>query len=283
MKILKLRSPKGRNIFSYLRFMKQLSLLLLNTITLLAVLLINYLSGTGAIGDTSISDISAKYHTLFTPAGYAFGIWGLIYLLLIAFVICQWIEWLKNKNDENILRTGFWFALANISNAFWVYAWINEYLGLSVILMMILLISLIMLTLKLRLEIWDAPVRIIFFVWWPVCIYLGWIIVATVANFTIYFTSLGWDGTPLTEQTWAVIMIAIATLIYVLLIYFRNMREAALVGIWALIAIAVKQQDNKAVLYASVIASVILFIYISWHGYKNRKTSPFEKLKRGEF
>lgn len=268
---------------SYLSYMKKIILLLLNTITLLGVLLVNYLSRTGAIADTSISDISAKYQTLFTPAGYAFGIWGLIYLLLIAFVVYQWIEYIKQKKDKNLLRTSFWFTLANIANTIWVFAWLNEYLGLSVILMLLLLISLIVLTIRLKLETWDAPVRIIFFVWWPVCIYLGWIIVATLANFAVYFTSLEWDGNPLSNQAWAVIMIGLAALLYILLIYYRNMREAALVGVWALIAIAIRQQEYALIFYASLIASALLFTYISWHGYKNRKTSPFEKLKRGEF
>ncbi|MCF8235093.1 MAG: hypothetical protein K9G67_08255 [Bacteroidales bacterium] len=262
--------------------MKQIILLLLNAITLLFALVMNYLSGTGAFSGTTVGDISANYQTLFTPAGYAFGIWGLIYLLLIAFVVYQWVEWIKQKKDDNILRTGIWLAIGNIANGLWIYAWLNQHFLISVILILVLLISLIALTLRLRLETWNAPLRIIAFVWWPVCIYLGWIVVATVANITIYLTSLGWEGGFLSEQAWAVVLITAATLIYVLLIRFRNMREAALVGVWALIAIAVRQHQHEAILYASIIASVILFVYISYHGYKNRDTSPFKKMEQGQ-
>lgn len=263
--------------------MKQFGYILLNTLTLVSALIMNYLSGTGAFDGKTVGDVSARYENLFTPAGYAFGIWGLIYLLLIAFVGYQWYAWFAKWNDRELKQTSFWFALSNIANGLWIYAWLNNYIDISLLLMLVLLFSLLMLTLRLRLETWDAPVRIIAFVWWPVCIYLGWIIVATVANFSAFFVSIGWYGEPLSETSWAIILIIIAFLIYVLLIYFRNMREAALVGIWALLAIAVKQWDeNMAVVYTALIVSAILFIYMSWHGYKNRETSLFKKMQGGE-
>lgn len=263
--------------------MKQMVYLLLNTLTLIFALVMNYLSGTGAFDGNTVGEVSALYENLFTPAGYAFAIWGLIYLLLIAFTAFQWYNWLKNHEDRELNRTGFWFALANIANGLWIYAWLNLHLGMSLLLMLVLLISLIVLTFQLRLEIWDAQLRIIAFVWWPVCIYLGWIIVATVANAAAFLVSINWHGGFLSETTWTIIMIMAATIIYLLLIYYRNMREAAIVGVWALIAIAVKQWElNASIVYAAIIASAILFLYVAIHGFKNRKTFPLLKIKRGE-
>jgi hypothetical protein len=263
--------------------MKQMAYLLLNTFTLIFALVMNYLSGTGAFDGKTVGEVSALYENLFTPAGYAFAIWGLIYLLLIAFTGFQWYNWLKNQQDHELNKTGFWFTLANISNGLWIYAWLNSFLGISILLMLLLLISLIVLAFQLRLEIWDAPLRIIVFVWWPISIYLGWITVATVANFSAYFVSIGWDGGFFSEITWTIIMIIVATIIYMLLIYFRNMREAVIVGVWALVAIAVKQWElNTGIVYAAITASAILFLYVAIHGFKNRKTSPLLKIKRGE-
>ncbi len=263
--------------------MKQKTLLLSNTVTLIFALVMNALAGSAAFNGTSVADISARYESLFTPAGYAFSIWGLIYLLLLAFVGYQWFARIKYGQDENMERTGFWFAISNLANGFWIAAWVNDRIGLSVILMLILLVSLIVLTVRLRLEIWDAPVRIIIFVWWPICIYIGWIIVATVANISAFLISMNWNGGFLTPQVWTIVLIVAASFIYLLLIRFRNMREAALVGVWALIAIAVKQwQDNQSIVIAAIIAAIILFVAVSVHGYKNRATSPFQKLKRGE-
>ena len=79
-------------------------------------------------------------------------------------------------------------------------------------------------------------------------------------------------------------MIAAAVLIYLLLVKTRNMREAAGVGIWAFIAIAVRQwQAHNNIAIAAIAASLVLMIAIFIHGYKNRAYAPNEKIKRGEW
>lgn len=263
--------------------MKKIVLILLNTLSLIFALVMNFLGGSGIMYGKSVGDVSQKYNSLFTPAGYAFSIWGIIYLLLILYVGYQWVTWYKKKENKELFQAGIWFALSNIANGLWIIAWLNESFGISVILMFILLFSLVTLTIKLRLEIWDAPVRIIAFIWWPICIYLGWIIVASVANVAVFLFSFGWNGLSISAKSWTVLMIVAATVIYLLLIYFRNMRESALVGVWALIAIASKQWHfQQSIVIAAVAAAAVLFIAASVHGYLNRETSPFEKIRRGE-
>jgi len=263
--------------------MNRTGLLIINTLSLLFTLVLNGLAGSGVFGGRSVGDVSAQYETQITPAGYAFAIWGLIYLLLILFVVYQWVAWLRNREDTALKQTGLWFALGNIANGLWIVVWLNQYMGLSVVLIFLLLISLIVLTYRLRLEIWDAPVRIIAFVWWPIVFYLGWIVVASVANVSVYLVSISWQGGILSPLSWALVMIVIATAIYLLLIFTRNMREAALVGVWAFIAIAVRQGSAHPVIgYTAFAAAAVLLIVIAWHGYRNRTTSPFEKMKRGE-
>ena len=65
------------------------TLQILNIVAFIAVLLVNYLSNTGRMNNTTIGEVSARVDTLFTPAPYAFAIWGVIYLFLLAFVIYQ--------------------------------------------------------------------------------------------------------------------------------------------------------------------------------------------------
>ncbi|WP_142532526.1 hypothetical protein [Saccharicrinis carchari] len=242
---------------------KNLTLLILNSVTLVFALVMNYLSGTTVFGSKNVGEISDMLPNLFTPAGYAFAIWGLIYLMLVAFVINLWVSWYREKENTTLLQIGFLFSLANMANGFWVFAWLNLYIGFSVVLMLVILGSLIALTFRLQLETGDTPKRIIALVWWPITIYLGWIIVATVANITALLVSLGWNGGSFEPLTWTIVMIVIATLIYLLLIYLRNMPETALVGIWALIAIAVKQWSQQpGIVWAALIASAVLFIVI---------------------
>lgn len=263
--------------------MKPIVLLLANTISLLFALAMNALAGSAVFDGKTVGEVSRRYDTLFAPAGYAFAIWGLIYLLLILFVAYQWFAWLKHREDRELAQTGLWLTGANLANGFWIAAWLTESIGLSVSLMSILLISLLALTVRLRLEIWDAPLRIIVFVWWPIVIYLGWIVVASAANMAAWFVSVDWTRDLFSASTWTMFLIAAATLIYVVLVLRRNMREAALVGIWALIAIAVRQWQAHAEIAASaLIGAVILLAVISWHVFKNWESSPPEKLKRGE-
>ena len=260
--------------------MNSLVKLILNSISLIAAIFFNYWVNSGKATGSTIGEISNKYDSLVTPAPYAFSIWGIIYLLLISFVAYQWYEWIKFRKTANLDKCGYWFLLSNIANGLWSYVWLLEYPLLSVLVMLTLLFSLIQLTINLRLEIWDAPLNIIAFVWWPICLYLGWIVLATVANISSALVSTGWEGQPLTETAWAIILITIATIIYLLLIKKRNLREAALVGVWGFIGIVYKQMDsNSSVMIAASIGAIILFIAASIHAYKNYKTSPIQKWK----
>jgi hypothetical protein len=256
---------------------------MLNTLSFLIALFINYVAQTHTLTNIAMAEVSHKYDTLFAPADYAFFIWLVIYVMCACFIIYQWTI-INNDVHHYIQRTGVWFAAVNLLNALWCYCWIHEWLGWCVIIMLLLLISLSTLTIKLRLELDDEPVKTIFFVWWPITFYLGWIITATVACIASWLVYAGWSAINISPATWAIIMIIIAGLIYIFLIKKRNMREAAGVGIWAFIAIAIRQwNDHNNIAVTAVIASVILLIMIAMHGYKNRYYAPFNKIKRGEW
>lgn len=248
------------------------------------MLFANYASNTGLFSNENVADISHKYDTLFAPAGYAFIIWGAIFLLAIGFVIYQWILLKRKDSQQYIERTGIWFGVSNIANTAWLYCWLNEQIGLSVICILILLLSLVVLTVRLRLELDDEPVRTIFFIWWPVSFYLGWIMVATIACIGAWLTSTGWNGFGMSENVWTIILIIIACIIYLRLIQKRNLRESAAIGIWAFIAIAVRQWNiHSDIVYAASGAALILVVANGLHFYKNRKYNIHSKLKRGEW
>ncbi|MDQ6902296.1 MAG: hypothetical protein M3139_04685 [Bacteroidota bacterium] len=263
---------------------KTLALVILNSITLVIMLLANFAGATGFFTKENVGDISHKYDTLFAPAGYTFIIWSVIFLLAICFAIYQWVL-LKNDDPKNyISRTGIWFIVSNVANASWLYCWLNEQLGLSVICIVILLISLINLAINLRLELDDVPVREIFFVWWPITFYLGWIMVATIACIAAWLTSIGWMRFGISENIWAIALIIIACFIYILLIMKRNMREASSVGVWAFIGIAVRQWYYfKDISWVAIIACLILTVASLIHVYKNKYYNIPLKLKRGEW
>lgn len=259
------------------------ALVLLNTITFAAMLFVNYASNAHVFSDTTVADVAHKYDSLFAPADYAFIIWGFIFMLCAAFVIYEWVL-LKYDHAKYIQRTGLWFTISNIANALWVFCWINEWMAISMFLIFVLLCTLIQLTIELRLELDDVPVRIIFFVWWPISVYLGWIVAASVACVASYLVSNGGNGFGISHQAWTIIMIIIALLVYIFLNQKRNMREAASVGIWAFVAIAIRHWDTyTGIVLIAITAAVILFVLTGWHAYKNRYYSPVKKIQRGEW
>jgi hypothetical protein len=255
---------------------------LTNLLVIIALIAWNYAANALSIGGNTIGSLSREYENLFTPAGYAFSIWGPIYLGLLLHGIYQVKKvFLDRKDDGFVLQMGPWLILANLANAGWVWCWLNEQTGLSVVFMIALLVSLVLVILRLNMERWDAPIQIIIWVWWPICLYSGWIAVATIANVAAWLTKIGWQSF-FTDITWSAIMIILATLVNLFMIKTRNMRAFAVVGIWALVAISVRHWDSIRILrWTALVSALVLALAISIHGYRNRATSLFVKMREG--
>ncbi|MEO7833961.1 MAG: hypothetical protein ABIR50_01480, partial [Ginsengibacter sp.] len=207
-------------------------------------------------------------------------IWGLIYIGLLAFVIYSGKGlFKKSENEWPVLEIGWWFVISCVANSFWVIAWLYDFIGLSVVLMIVLLFSLIKIILNTRMELDKLPLKKIAFVWWPFCLYSGWISVALIADVAAYLTKIKWNGSYISEIGWTLIMIFVAGILNIFMTWNRNMREFALVGVWALVAIAVSNWDGeKSIVYSSLIVALIIFISLCVHGYKNRESNPLKNL-----
>jgi hypothetical protein len=243
-----------------------------NIVALIVTIVMNYLSNTGVFNGETMATVSARYQNLFTPAGYAFSIWGLIYIGLASFVIYQ----AKGIFDGSAVRPivgkiGWMFVLSCIANCLWIAAWLYDYTGLSVIVMISLLASLCAIVLRTRMELDLIPLKKIAFEWWPFAMYLGWICVALIANSAAYLTKIEWNGFGLSDSVWTVVMIIAAVIVNLLLTWIRNLRESATIGAWGLAAVAVaNQNENQSIYYAALIAVISLLVSCGIHGFKNR-------------
>ena len=113
---------------------------------------------------------------------------------------------------------------------------------------------------------------VILFLWWPFVIYSGWVTVASIANVSSYLVKIGWNGFGISPEIWTLIMIVIATALNLTITWKRNMREFALVGAWALIAIGVANNRNSSLIaYAAFFTAAILIVSSALHAFKNRK------------
>lgn len=252
----------------------------LHLLVLLALVFWNYYSNTGAINNKTVGSVSDNLDNLFTPAGYAFAIWGIIYLgLLVLGIYMVVCAFKSDNNNEFIAKAAPTLILAHLGNAVWLWFWLNEEAGISVIVMLFILGMLTLTVLRLNMQRWDAPLKFIALVWWPIGLYFGWISVATIANISSYLGKLNWTG-GISEIAWTIIMIFIATLLALFMIFNRNMREYGAVFMWAFVAIAVRHSDQiPSLTWSALIGTSVIAIASGIHAYKHQATLPLIRKK----
>ena len=256
-------------------------------VSIVLLIVMNYLSNAGAFGGQTNGDVSRKYQTLVTPAGYAFSIWGIIFLGLIAFAIYQALP--SQRTNPRFRAVGWWVVLNAVCNAIWSPLFNNERIGLALVIILIMLFSLV--TIEQRLlakphvplvdtdqnatlpesatssaQTWLARI--------PFSIYFGWLTVATILNVAVFLKATDFSLMGLSEPTWAVAILITGLLVGT--IVFNRYRSVAyiLVFAWAYVAIAVEQSNyNQVQLVAEIgaISAVVLAV----RGLLNRKTPAY--------
>jgi hypothetical protein len=252
------------------------TLVLVNTIALIATIAINYLSNTGFFNGNTMETISDRYENYFTPAGYAFSIWGVIYLGLAAFVVYSWRS-LKDHDNHWIEQIGSWFLVSCIANSLWIVAWLNDQLGLSVVLMIVLFVSLLKIILNCRIGEGGQPLQKLICLHWPFSIYFGWVSVAMIANIAAFLTKLGWDGMGISGINWTIIMVCVAGLVNLAVIWTRRLAAFGLVGVWAVIAIAASNKNSElthAIVTTCYSVAGLLLVFIAIRIFMTRRATP---------
>lgn len=249
--------------------MKTRSFAILNLISFVFHLGMSYMVQLKYFSALDVGQVSAKYDTVFAPAGITFSIWGLIYLALLAFCIFHlyrsFTEPEIHHTNLDTINIGWLFILNNLATGSWLIAWVNEELLISVILMMIQLITLILISIRAHISNPDRPVSTKIFTQFPLSIYFGWICIASIANISAYLKSLNWQGLSISENYWVIIMIGAAALISLFMILVRRNIPFGFVVLWALYGIILKRKQIDPLQYESVInaayaAYVILLI-----------------------
>jgi len=216
-----------------------------NIIALVLVLVVNTLSNALPINGQTMAEISDGYPSLFTPAGFTFSIWGLIYLALIGFAIYQALP--GQRNNAELARIGGWFKANCAANALWIVVWHYHLLWLSVAVMACILITLIAIYRSLGIINHARPGRERWLLQFPFGLYCGWIAVATIANLSALQTGMGWDNAGLDAVTWTQLKLALAGAIGASVLLRRGDVVFILVVAWAAFGISVKHADTAAV------------------------------------
>ena len=240
-----------------------------NLLSALFALTINILASTLPLNGQNTGEISDRFQVYFVPAGYVFAIWGVIYIGWIAFSVFQFLP--TQKESPRMRRLGYWFALSGVFNAAWLFCWHYNQFGLSVAVMLALLGTLIISYLKLEVglakprsgERWAVDI--------PFGTYLGWISVATIANLTSWLDSISWSGFGISPQIWAVIMLAVASLVGLAMAVTRREVPFLLVLVWSFVGIAQKQAAAPLVANSAWVASAFILGLVVFRVSKNRQ------------
>jgi hypothetical protein len=214
-----------------------------NILASIVTIIVNALAVILPLNGKTTEYLSDKYPNLFVPAGITFSIWGIIYILWVVFAMYQARDLFKKEEIDMpfLQQITFFFVVSSIANSAWIFLWHYEYVGLSLLMMIILLFSLLAIYIRLNIGKSNVTLTEKLCVQVPFSVYLGWITVATIANVTAFLVSVKWNGFGISPLTWTIIIVAVGTLLTILMLALRKDIAFSLVVLWAFLGIWIKR------------------------------------------
>lgn len=215
--------------------------------------------GSGAAGGTPIQDAAGGYldadSTLIAPGRGAFAIWSVIYTGMLAYAIWQLLP--AQRTAARHRRAGYPIAASLVLNAAWIQVVQLDQLYLSLVVIVVLVAVLAWIFIMLRrmppLGVVDGIITD-----GSVGLYLGWVSVATAANATAVLVFAGFDGWGIPQETWAVVVVAVATGVGVAIGLLGRGRLAPMLSLsWGLAWIAVARLTDEPRSVITGIAAII--------------------------
>ena len=232
------------------------------------VILFNYLANAVPLGGQTTGAISDLYDSLFTPAGFTFAIWGIIYLALLGFVIRQFLDKPHEVPALSAIRT--LFVVNSAANALWIVAWHYDYLWASMGIMIVILWTLVKINSVIFADTSLKKGWSYFCVALPFSIYFGWISVATIANVSVLQSAFGLNDFLLSQEIWTALKLIIAGGAGYAWGWRYKQPAYLLVIAWAAYGISVANVDHKEIQLAAQVLSVasVIGALFAW---KSRK------------
>src|SRR5690554_5533919 len=219
------------------------------------LVVMNFLATSIPFGGKTVAEVSATFHTLITPAGYAFSIWGLIYLTLLVFAVFQ----LNKGKNIRFFRLVFPYFIMNVvSNVLWLFAFQHELLGLSVLIMLVMLGSLIAIFryfYRLRTAL-STTHRYFFQI--PFSLYFGWISIATLINLAAFLYSLQLSVFNNSPKLFAIVVLISGAVLGLYILFSKKDYIYTSVLVWAYVAIWVQHVEVAAVMNTAKIAAIAM-------------------------
>jgi translocator protein len=164
----------------------------------------NALASTGLINGVLTSDVSTRFPTVITPAGWAFSIWLVIYAGLSGFTVYQLLP--AKLVEFRPVRT--LYIVSCVLNCLWLWLWHSFQIAGSVVVIIGLWAVLLMLNSRLHggaVPFLDGLLGKGVF-----GLYLGWVTAASLVNILVLLVSMEVNLLPAAWSVVGVIMILLA-------------------------------------------------------------------------
>lgn len=182
--------------------------------------------------------ISDQYPTLLVAQGYAFAIWGLIFLWDVAFSL-----WQVSAGDEGLNRVRPLAACGFLLTAVWMPIFSQQVFWLALVVIWMSLACLAACALSLS-RLTSMPTRLRWLAWVPLSLHAGWLSLAAILNTAQVIVAYRLADT-IPVLTWSLALFAVAAVL--LLVLNASMRgNLAYTGVaaWGLIAVFAKQSSS---------------------------------------
>lgn len=218
---------------------------ILVTLFALAMPVVAWLSNTGTFGPDN-GTVSDRYPTLLVAAGYAFAIWGLIFLLDLVYAFWQSRRVLRD--DPTLQKVAPWAAAGFALTTIWMplFSMAAARPALFWLCLLVIFGALFCLLRCARiLSLDDTPQHGQWlWAWTPLSLHAGWLSLAAFLNLAqviVAFKLLPTDD----MTTWSLVLLVTAAAL--LLWMNQRMRgniDYTLAALWGLIAVYIKQSSS---------------------------------------
>ncbi len=256
-----------------------------NILAIVITIVVNAIVEIIPVNGVTSKEVSDFYPSLFTPPGYVFSIWSVIYTLLIVFMIYQV---LPSQREATYLKpTALFFVLGGLINTSWlilfhysygqpiIYVFTPILIGLFLILMLYTYV-------KLGIGSVNVPIKQKIAVHLPISVYIGWVSLAVIANIASVINVII-PGIPSTSQEiWTALVILVALVITMLMLVIRRDAAYGLVVVWATTGIATAQSAIPVIYFTALGSALIIIAAILFLPFVTRKGFGVFYLRRDD-
>lgn len=213
---------------------------LLVVLAAIAMPIVAWLTNTGRFGPDN-GTMSDRYPTLLVAAGYAFSIWGLIFLLDL--IYAGWQASGRRRDDDTLRHVAPWAAAGFTLTALWMPLFSMAQFWLCLVVIVAATACLIRCAMILSHDRTPQEGQWLW-AWAPLSLHAGWLSMATFLNLAQVIVAYQLLSTT-HMLPWSLVLFALAAL--VLLVVNLRMRgniDYALAAMWGLVGVFFAQWDS---------------------------------------